>query len=76
MLKWLFAIPPAVGSIWVSSDQVHNPFREDRNDLVVVNVRDGWVQVIDQWPNPSKLSYGIREFRFFHRRIKPAPCIC
>lgn len=72
MIDWLFARPPKVGSEWGLRGYT-NPF-EDNLNVIVIEVRDGWVKYDWKWAEHSNTFYGshktIRNFRALYKEIK------
>ena len=67
MIKWLFGVPPKVGSIWKLRDR--NPF--ERSFFVkVLEVKPGWVKYTtdpeDRYNSPP-ISTTVRVFRDLYR---------
>ena len=70
MWKWLIAKAPKIGSVWVLSTEVKDPFRPSDNYVVVSHVRDGYVKYARPTWATEYLSNTIRDFRDLYREVK------
>lgn len=66
MLKWLFAVPPVVGSKWMA--RTSNPFKD--TIYVVTAVKGGWLQYESLRNTGFRWTDPIRAFRIDMREIK------
>ena len=72
MWKWLIAKAPKVGSTWDLVGNIHDPFKKDSlNWMVIKDVKAGYVKYARPfWNERSFLSSSIRDFRFIYREVK------
>lgn len=70
VIKWLFGIPPDVGTEWDLRGEADDPFRTTP-DAIVVEVKRGWVKYRWGWAKGMKTFYGdtasVRSFRTMYK---------